>query len=621
MSLLWPFALAGLLTLPIILILHLLRSRRDRFAIPSLIFWHGLQKEKEGGSPRKIPLSLLLLMQLFVAMVLTCALARPTLSFLLALPQQTIFVLDTTTSMTATDVSGGATSRFDVALATIRSSVEAMAAQDQIAIVSLDPHPQILLTADGEQRATTLTALDNLVPGATGANLTAALSLASDLVNPDVENRIIVLTDGSLDLDSEPLPTMTAPVEWQFIPESAPPGNQALFDVSARPLPDGRQRIFARAINYDNAPVARTLRLIVDGEVSQEETVNIDPQADAVELWTVAPSAQAVSVEIAENDALPLDNRADLLLLDTTRRRVLLISSTPETLSKALQVQPGVELTTAAPEALTAFNLTEFDLVVLDSVPAELTAWPSGNVWVIDPPLNHPLLSADAILLNLRPDMETASTLLDGIDLSGVYFGRVVQMPVPEWASIDLMATMGEIENPSPLIFHGTVGSTRVVVWTFDLEASNLPARLALPLLTANTLTTLLAPAPPPVVNVGEPVTLARNFSVETPDGQRLSLNTNQNITENTFTRTKKPGLYRIYDSNGTLVAGFAVHAASTEESNLLQRPAPAQFEQRLAIAPLPPPNPDVNLQEFWPWLAVAGLVVILIEGWFAWRR
>ncbi|MCB0195393.1 MAG: hypothetical protein KDJ65_25825 [Anaerolineae bacterium] len=183
------------------------------------------------------------------------------------------------------------------------------------------------------------------------------------------------------------------------------------------------------------------------------------------------------------------------------------------------------------------------------------------------------------------------------------------------------MATMGEIESPSPLIFHGAVGSTRVVVWTFDLEASNLPARLALPLLTANTLTTLLAPAPPPAVDVGEPVTLARNFSVETPDGQRLSLNTDQDITESAFTRTKKPGLYRIYDSNNTLVAGFAVHAASIEESDLLQRPDRAQFEERLAISPVPPPSPDVNLQEFWPWLAVAGLVVILIEGWFAWRR
>lgn len=620
MGLLWPFALAGLLTLPVIFILHLLRSRRERVAIPSLLFWRGLQKEKEGGSPRKIPLSLMLLLQLLVAVLLTCALARPTLSFLLALPQQTIFVLDTTTSMTATDVPGDQ-NRFDVARQTIRDHIEGMAGQDQIAIVSLAPQPEPLLTAGGEQKTTARSALDNLVPGATGANLTAALSLAADLIDPDIENRIVVLTDGNLNLDAEPLPTIAAPVEWLFIPNAAPPANQALFDVSARLLPDGRHRIFARVVNYADTPVARTLRLVVDGQVSQEEAVDIDAQADAVQLWTVPADTEAVRVEIAEVDALPLDNQADLLLLDTTRRRVLLVSSAPETLAKALEVQPGVELTTAAPEALTAFDLAEFDLVVLDSVPTELTAWPDGNVWVIDPPANQPLLPVETSVLNLRPDTETASALLDGVDLSGVYFGRVARMAVPEWATIDLMATTDQVESPTPLIVHGTVGSTRVVVWTFDLAASNLPARLALPLLTANTLTTLLAPAPSPAIPVGEPVTLARNFSVETPDGQRLSLTGDQTATETAFDRTKKPGLYRIYDSNDTLVAGFAVHAGTVAESNLLQRPELSAFEQQVTVSPLPPPSPDVNFQEFWPWLAVAGVLLVIVEGWLAWRR
>ncbi|MCB0166684.1 MAG: BatA and WFA domain-containing protein [Anaerolineae bacterium] len=620
MSLLWPFALAGLLTLPIILILHLLRSRRDRVAIPSLLFWRGLQQEKEGGSPRKIPLSIMLFLQLLAAIILTCGLARPTLSFLLALPEQTVFVLDTTTSMTATDVTGDQT-RFDVARQTIQDYIESMGASDQVAVVSLDPRPAVLLSGTGEQKAAALSTLDNLVPGASGANLTAALSLAGGLVNPDLENRIVILTDGNVDSETGPLPAMPAPVEWQFIPDAAPPGNQALFDVSARPLPDGRQRIFARVINYDDAPVARTLRLLVDGQVSQEEDVDIDAQADAVQLWTIPARAESVTIEIVESDALPLDNRADLLLLDTTRRRVLLVSTTPETLSRALEVQPGVDLAVAAPDALAGFDLADFDLIVLDSVPAELTAWPSGNVWVIDPPANQPLLPVETSMLNLRPDMDTASALLDGVDLSGVYFGRVARMAVPEWASIDLMATTVEVETPAPLIFHGTVGSTRVVVWTFNLAASNLPARLALPLLTANTLTTLLAPAPPPAVQIGEPVTLARGFSVEIPDGRRLFPSAEQNISENTFTHTQEPGLYRIYDSSDTLVAGFAVHAGSAPESNLLQRPDRAELEQKLTISPVSPPNPDVNYREFWPWLAGVGLVVIMMEGWLAWRR
>lgn len=629
MSLLWPVALAGLFTLPIILILHLLRSRRERFAIPSLLLWRGLEQERRGGAPRKIPLSLMLLLQLLVACALTFGLARPALSFLLRLPRQTTFVLDVTTSMTATDVSQAAASgqplrRFDVALRQIQDHIDSMNQVDAVTVVSLGPTPQILVSGTGEQKSSLLSTLDSLTPGAVGTNLTAALSLASNSVDSEKKNQIVVLTDGNFELEDQPLPSVSAPVEWQFIPEfpGANLSNQALFDVSSRTLPDGRHRIFARVVNYGDAPVIRTLRLLMNDQAVREASVEIDAQSDVVRLWTVPASAESVAVEIIEPDALPLDNRADLLLLDITRRPVLLVSEEPETLTKALEVQPGIDLTVTTPELVATQNLADFDLIVFDGFPPGLAGWPQGNILVVDPSLNHPLLSADTSVLNLRPDMTTASSLLSGVDLSGVYFGRVTRLATPEWATVDLMAAVNEVEIPSPLIFHGSVGNSRIAVWSFDLEASNLPARLALPLLTANTLSMLLAPSTPASIDVGEPVQLSRNFTVETPDGQRLMLSSGQqNNTESNFTRTKKPGLYKIYDQNDTLVAGFAVHAGSGEESNLQENEARTKIQNRVSLDPIAAPSPEILYQELWPWLAGAALAVVAIEGWLAWRR
>jgi hypothetical protein len=233
--------------------------------------------------------------------------------------------------------------------------------------------------------------------------------------------------------------------------------------------------------------------------------------------------------------------------------------------------------------------------------------------------LGHPLLPADNFSRNLRPDSTTASALLAGADLSGVYFNRVLQITLPKWVEVDLRAAAGSAGAlGQPLIFHGATRNSRLVVWAFDLAASNLPARLALPLLTANTLQTLLSPAPQPVVLVGEPVLINGNFSLEVPGGRRLSSLETEG-RNGMFSHTKLPGLYKIYNDQGNFVAGFAVHAGSALESNLTPQLQPSTFNlQPATVNTLPP---EIEYYEIWPWLAGFVVAVVMLEGWLAWRK
>ncbi|MEW5956835.1 MAG: VWA domain-containing protein [Chloroflexota bacterium] len=626
MSLLAPLALLGLLTIPAILLLHLLRNRRPQLNIPSLRLWRGLEQKKHGELPRQIPLSLLLLLQLLMATALTFSLARPALSFILSRPRQLIFILDMTTSMLAEDVpplpgAGAAGRRFDLALQFIRENLQAIAGQDRFAVISLDPQPQILLTGDGRQLAQAAPALDNLAPGATGLDLPAALTLANSLIDsPDRDYQIFILTDGNYAVASEPLPEMRAPVSWQIF-SSGPVANQALLNVSSAALPDGRHRLFARVVNYAGAPATRTVRVSTDQAVFDEISVQLEPQAEAARVWTLPATAQTAAVELLEPDVLPLDNRAELLLAGPTRYQVLLVSNSPDLLARALAVQPGVELTVDAPD-LSRHDPAGFDLVVFDGLPPALASWPAGNLLVVNPPLGHPLLPAEHFARSLRPDPDTGSTLLAGVDLSGVYFERAPQLTLPAWAKVDLSARPSSLSpapaSPLPLIFHGSVNNSRLVVWAFDLAASNLPARLAFPILTANTLSALVAPSPPPVAPLGATVLLDGNFTVETPGGQRLSPSMDRDELHR-FTRTRQPGLYRIFDRRQRQVAGFAVHAGSALESNLSDPLEPAQLDLTSSSPPVVA-APQVQYQEFWPWLAGLALAVFMIEGWLAWR-
>jgi hypothetical protein len=645
MSLAVPLALLGLVTIPAIILLHLLRNRRELLAVSSLALWRDLQQKRQGARPRNIPLTLLLLLQLLVATALTLALAQPVSSFLRSKPQHTIFILDTTTSMLAEDaqaVAGspglaedtlpaGLNRRFDMARQMIQNRLQNLQPRDSFVIIGLNRAPSLLLAGDGSQKSAAQMALDNLVPGGTGLDLGAALTLANGWLAEERPNQILVLTDGHFALNPDQLPTVFAPLEWQFLgagpaaATSANFGNQALLNVSTRPWPDGRHRLFARVVNYSAAPVERTVRVLVDERPLESVVVNLAPQAETAQVWTLPAQAETARVELVEADILPLDNRADLLLARTSQYRVLLLTKPApagveavepgRALRRALAAQPGLELTVDTLAAITERDLTDFDLVVLDGLPLALTVWPAVNLLVVNPPLGHPLLTARNYARSLRHDPAQDSALLAGVDLAGVYFNRAPQLEVPAWAELDAVALAAANPNQAvPLILHGQPGAGRVVVWGFDLDQSNLPARLALPLLTANTLATLLTSLPPPVVPLGEALHLAEATQVELPGGRR------QTVADGSeFDRTRQIGLYRLYNDRGHLIGGFAVQAGSALESNLTTYFDPAglaEVETGAAGA-----GPDVEVDEYWPWLAGAALAVLLLEGWLAWRK
>src|ERR671926_1699852 len=102
MTFLIPLGLLALLSLPLIIILHLLRERRRRVAVPSLLHWLNIPRRPEGERIRRLPLTLLLLLHLLIAGLLGLALGRPQLPGTPSgTARQTAIVLDTSTSMAA----------------------------------------------------------------------------------------------------------------------------------------------------------------------------------------------------------------------------------------------------------------------------------------------------------------------------------------------------------------------------------------------------------------------------------------------------------------------------------------------------------------------------------------
>jgi hypothetical protein len=171
-----------------------------------------------------------------------------------------------------------------------------------------------------------------------------------------------------------------------------------------------------------------------------------------------------------------------------------------------------------------------------------------------------------------------------------------------------------------PLLW--TEGSDRVV-FGFDLQQSDLPLRIAFPVLMQNLAGWLLPPAPvdAPLVQPGESVPLrpwptATKLEVSTPEGARQTWDVTPGMNP-PFLEVQAPGIYQVAQSVGgsKREARFAVNLFSGLVSDLT--PAPE------LTVPVLPEARQVQTEaplDIWRWLGWAALAVVGLE-WWVYRR
>src|SRR5688500_3329949 len=191
MSLLAPLGLLALLTLPLIVILHMLRERRRRVVVPSLLLWQLMPRKQEAQRRRRLPLTLLLLLHLLAAALLAFALARP--QWPLALfggERHTAVIIDTSTSMAAPAPGGGP--RLEAARARAANLIGAMGSRGSLTLIAAGSQPSLLDSAGADGAPRLLAALEALEAAGTGTDLAGALTLAEAALQGRPGARVVV---------------------------------------------------------------------------------------------------------------------------------------------------------------------------------------------------------------------------------------------------------------------------------------------------------------------------------------------------------------------------------------------------------------------------------------------
>ncbi|WP_041378121.1 BatA domain-containing protein [Phycisphaera mikurensis] len=425
-----PLALAGLVALPILGGIYLLRTRYRRQVVSALFLWQAVAQASGGGRKRsRMQASWPLLLELLALLLLVLAAAGPRV---LAAGQRVpvVLVLDDSFSMAAT--ADGVSAR-DRGLAAVRDELAGLG-RFSVAAVVAGPVPA-RLAASARDAAGVEEALAAWQPDAAAADLDAGIALARETGGPDA--RLLVVTDRPRTVDEngpEAAPSADPDaVRWLAVGEAA--GNAAVTLAVRSADGAAADTLLAEVTRTapDPAAPARPVRVAVEVEVPgagsddppagwnvyRASSVEMSPgQTERFRVELPASAAgRAVRVRLAmAGDPLEADDAA-----------VLAPGRRPAVVAASVVADP--RLARAADAALAAAGTqrvppSEAELVVANSaVPAPPGAWRL----MIDTP------AADAATESfLGPFLlDEASPLADGLSLGGLVWTAATDATLP----------------------------------------------------------------------------------------------------------------------------------------------------------------------------------------------
>ncbi len=592
-SFLVPAALGlSSLALPLIA-LYMLRSRRERLEVSSLLLWESVVDPLSSSRPwRRLRITPLLLAQLAVLAAFVVSLARPFASEEARLGEHTVLVMDVSGSM-------GMAGRFDRAREEALGWAGEMSGDQMVSVIEAGAVPRVV-TAFTRRREEVTEALSALRLTGGEADLADAIRLGRGLATPERPTDLVLFTDGgAAPLAAEPV----ADARHQAFDETGP--NWAIDALSLERDAAGVTRALVSVANHGFAERDMTVEVEVDGQATSRFQVSPGPggSEDAIVPVPAGPGAVVQARLVNAEDALPLDDRAWAAMAIPSVTAVRVHGEDSPFLSALLSSIPEFEVADESDGAA--------DLLIVNRAAPEEIQQPTWLIRTNPPPAGLRLteLAANLGVTWQRP----GEPVLDDIELAGVAVAEAQMVESDLWLPV---VKSGNV----PLVLLGRVNGHQVVYFTFDLAHSNLVVQTAFPLLgvkllewlggeTAGGVDPAPAGVPLPLLGSGQ-----SDIRLITPGGDSVTISGGAS----SFVETGDPGVYRIeyLDEDGQVERSeLAVRNFDATESAALARTVavqPGSFvsDQRSTI-----------IREWGPWVAALAALLMLLEWWMALRR
>ena len=615
MSFLNPVGLWGLLGIPVLILIYIIKPKFQEKLVTSTFIWKLSQKYKKKSLPLQMTNLLLFFVQLFTICALSLVLARPVITTEDGAAEK-IVILDASASMMVVE---GDKSRFEKAKERIYELADEMDSYGKMTVILAGMESYCLIErSDSERDIKALVEKTKCTYGT--ADLSDAFLKAEEVLGENPEARVYLFTDKTYEANES--------IQVEDVSEDA--WNVAICSMQADKT-ENREIMFSAELASYGKDTAATVVLYIDGVLADAQLAGLVEDVPATVEFTGLGIRQydTAWLYVEAEDAIPMDN--EYYLLDGTQENyeVLLVSEEPTFLEAALMTFDNVTITTVAsfdeldlgwqllPDGTMAENIpsTGYDLYVYDKqVPTELPK--DGTVWMFAPekvPKGVTFKLGDAVMaedyLEAAPDSgsELFAAISREVSAEEVYINEYLK--ISSALGFETIYTC----NDDPVILAGEADTIRAVLFAFDLSNSNLPLRIAFPALIYNMVEYSLCPlTDTSLYEVGEKVTLNK------VSGALLTSvkgSTEEAIAENHVRMpvsfiAEEPGLFTVVQSKADESLEEAKYYVylSNEESNLSADGG--------NLPELQGADSSVTYEKEITWWFVAALLVLIVLEW-----
>ncbi len=378
MSFLYPLGFLGLLAIPLLILIYIIKNKYTEQVVTSTYLWTLSERFLKRKNPvNKITGIISLILQILTVIAISFAIAHPVFT-MRAAAEDYCFVLDGSGSM---NIENGGRTRLENGKARIRREINGAVEGSSYTIVYTGDYAAVVCEKT-QDKSLALRALNEIEPCYTATDPADALKIVQAFFNETPSLKTFLYTDKAYDVTEN----------VTIVNLSAREINYALANVDYT-MKSGGAEVTGTAFSYESR-ANLTVEIYCDEEKTPVSSVRLEVEQLVGMPFTLSVGRtdfSALRVRIAERDALAADNEVVLYkpLADDSFRT--LIVSDDEIYLQAALTSMDIKYTLIAPEQyrsqeneLGGYGLYIFNTYAPKVLPRD------GAVWFVNPPDNTP---------------------------------------------------------------------------------------------------------------------------------------------------------------------------------------------------------------------------------------
>lgn len=554
MSFLFPLGLIGLVGIPILILIYILKNKYTEQIISSTYIWNLSEKFLKSKKPISMVSGIIsLILQIMIVIAVSFAIAQPRL-VLKGQAKDYCFILDGSASMNR--VQAGVT-RLDIGKSRVKSLIEESKDGSTYTLIHMGDTTRIVYQQlDNKEQALEL--LDSSVlPAYLAPTMVDSMSYAQDYYSQNKSMQTYLVTDKNYS---------TSNIELINVAEETK--NFAILDAMYEQIAS-LVRIDGKIISYTSDENLE-LEVSINSKSMSKQVIACEKGKETDFHFTLSvEELQSIELKILNEDGLKEDN-VKILYSSVFNHsyRTLLVSDAPTYLNSAISVWKKTSLDVISSKdyksSMRGYDLYIFDSVKLEELPDD------GAVWLINIDDNLP---QSGFILQDSIEVEDGVSLTIPTSTNSL-FKSLTQNLTGQNVMVQSYLKYGQSRSftnilmfdENPMVFAGTNSyGNREVVFSFDLHTSNISMLSDYIYLVEN----LLNYSFPTILEktsyvCGDTLTVnvlghCRKILVQSPSGKKSYMDTS-NITSEYY--LTEAGTYQFIMTLGEEEKSFFVYAS-----------------------------------------------------------